>query len=174
MTADRAGKAEDGCGTSGSCRPGSGRAAASYAVKVSFPDADPVLAAAEARQGGTPPVTEVVRDYVEPGGRTARRGTTIVELAPKAGHRPAVRLVDQRLCAALDRAETATETDAAVAAALFDLVADCRHRLAAPPVRRLRERRIGLARVWLRRAEDDGQGSDVRGDPRRRLPAVPA
>lgn len=123
------------------------------AVRVAFPAADPVSAAAERAQAAYSQCHAVVRRYVEESGGKQSAGKDVVAWLRSQDLDPPCQWW-ATTCATLEAADTEDQVDAAVAAALFDLVVDCRQRLLRRACRPCSAERVGLARVWLRRAED--------------------
>lgn len=121
------------------------------ATRVAFPAADPGSAAAELAQAAYSKCHAVVRHYVEAGAKTAARDEVILWLRMQKLDPPCDWWA--KICAALETAKKPEEVDAAVAAALFQLVIDCRQRLLRRVCSPCPTEQVGLARVWLRRAE---------------------
>ena len=128
------------------------------AVPVFFPAVDPLTAVADQVQAEYSRCHEIVQRYVEAGEKSGATRDDVVgwlrrqELDPPCGWWTT-------LCAALDVADGDVQVEAAVAAALFDLVMDCRQRMVRRVCNPCTIERINLARVWLRRVDDARHGT---------------
>ena len=122
-----------------------------YAVKVSSPLADPHTDAAERALEAYLACHRIVQKYVEQGWKGGTSRDDIVGWLRRQDIDPPCDWWT-RLCADLDRADGDQMTDAAVARALLELVADCRHRWLRRRCAGCEDDVVGLARVWLRRA----------------------
>jgi Helix-hairpin-helix domain len=121
---------------------------------VPFPGTDPAAAAAEQAQAAYKRCQEIVTRYLREGDGE-RTADQVLQWLRKQTLDPPCGWWDAT-CEALKAADGLEQLDSAVAAALFDLVVDCRQRL----LRRWCEPcgagdRVGLARVWLRRPDPE-------------------
>jgi predicted flap endonuclease-1-like 5' DNA nuclease len=121
---------------------------------VPFPNTDPAAAAAEQAQAAYTRCQEIVTRYLQEG-NGERTANQVLQWLRKQQLDPPCGWWDTT-CEAVKAADGPEQLDGAVAAALFDLVVDCRRRL----LRRWCEPcgggdRVGLARVWLRRPDPE-------------------
>jgi predicted flap endonuclease-1-like 5' DNA nuclease len=129
--------------------------------RVTLPDADPTAEAAERWQAAYSKCHEIVARYVKAGAK-APTGDDVLAWLRKQDLDPPCDWWGTT-CESLRSADGSLQLDSRLAAALLDLVVDCRHRL----LRRGCEPcssgdRLRLARVWLRRPDADrGEASCV-------------
>lgn len=172
-----------GCGSGGGCRSGGGCGSAgrtgdtcgdqhvvstrtrdggrAYAVKVSFPGGDAQQVAAERAHKEYVACHDVVAKYVDQGRKEDATRDDIVGWLRRQDIDPPCDWWTS-LCAEIERADGPYMVEAAVARALLDLVADCRHRLLrAGCAGCYDDDAVGLARVWLRRTKVESGESCV-------------